>query len=573
MPGALTNIRFHVTDQAAEERLTILTGRPLGLRGVGTATGRNAPFNNDEAAARFYLSNFLGQDERPGIRGISAPDKPGLVPDMQTVSVQDVPQTNTRLVRFQQTQSRIPIFGTLAVVELDQNRELVSINADIAEIRGVSAVASISPANAVERIAAAVNLVPGRLEYSSSAELYFFHDDDNNLWRLTYYLSKVRAAPPTFLAQPLEERSSGHGFGRSPRVDKPHFDYLVDAHSGEIVFYFPSCPMMAIPVPSKLIGRDEEGHAQSLWGNLNNASFELFDPMRRIRTYDFALNDIDNDPFPKTVIVSQQASVQSTAAVSAHVNATRVYDFYKSILLRDGIDDKGMDLISAINCTYPRDENPPEWHNAVWYDNRMWYGQIRDSQGEFRSYSRYLDVIAHELTHGITEYTSNLIYRNQSGALNESFSDIFGIIIKNWYLTDPNSVANWNWELGAGLGHNGLPLRDMRDPTRTADPDHMNQYVRTFSDNGGVHTNSNIHNKAAYKVLTSKDSNDTYAFTPREAATLYYLSLAHLSRAADFSAARQALVDVAKTYYAGDRKEVAAKTAAIESAYDGVGIV
>lgn len=315
--------------------------------------------------------------------------------------------------------------------------------------------------------------------------------------------------------------------------------------------------MMAIPVPAKLHGIDEDGAALTFWGNLNNVSFELFDPIRRIKTFDFGFKDIDADPFPATVIANSQAMFQSKAAVSAHVNATRVFDFYKSILLRDGIDDKGMDLISAINCTYPNHEHPPEWRNAVWYDNRMWYGQVALTNGGFQSFSRYLDVIAHELTHGVTEYTANLIYRNESGALNESFSDIFGIIIKNWYLKDPDSGAHWNWKLGCGLGHLGRPLRDLSDPTRTHDPAHMNHYVKTFSDNGGVHTNSNIHNKAAYNLMTAKDSSENYIFTPREAATLYYLALTRLSRTADFSA---------RTYYAGDSSELAAKSEAIDSA-------
>jgi Zn-dependent metalloprotease len=366
---------------------------------------------------------------------------------MQMLSSQDIPQTKTRLLRFQQTKARIPIFGSLALVELDQNRELVSIIAEVTDIRGVSAMADLSPAKAVECVARYVKLAPQSLKNFSSPELCFFHEDESDQWRLAYYISKVSAVPPDFLGTRPERGSVGHGLGRSPRVDHPQFDYLVDAHSGDIIFFFASNPMVAVPVPAQLSGSDEDGTAQILWGNLNNASFEMFDPIRRIKTFDFNFKDVADDPFPAAVIASPNASLQSKAAVSAHVNSTRVFDFYKSILLRDGIDDKGMDLISAVNCTYPRDEQPPEWHNAVWYNDRMWYGQVTVTGGGYQSFSKYLDVIAHELTHGVTEYTSNLIYRNQSGALNESFSDIFGVIIKNWYFRDQNSVANWDWDL------------------------------------------------------------------------------------------------------------------------------
>src|SRR5262249_7704916 len=123
--------------------------------------------------------------------------------------------------------------------------------------------------------------------------------------------------------------------------------------------------------------------------------------------------DIDRAPVPANA-VSQPSNAwgsKNRAAVSAHVHATRVYDFYKSVLFRDGIDDKGMDLVSIVNCTYDQDESPPEWHNAVWHENKMWYGQDLAATGTLRSFARFLDVIAHELTHGVTEHTSNLVYQ------------------------------------------------------------------------------------------------------------------------------------------------------------------
>ena len=156
----------------------------------------------------------------------------------------------------------------------------------------------------------------------------------------------------------------------------------------------------------------------------------------------------------------------------------------------------------------------------------MWYGQEQDQNGSLRSTARYLDVIAHELTHGITQYTSNLVYQDQSGALNESFSDIFGVIVNNWCLHGADSdVAAWSWEIAPGWRPNGLPLRDLRNPqagwahpTTCGLPGHA-------ADSGGVHTNSNIHNKAAYNVLTAVDAKGARVFRPRDVAVLYYLTL------------------------------------------------
>jgi bacillolysin/neutral peptidase B len=302
----------------------------------------------------------------------------------------------------------------------------------------------------------------------------------------------------------------------------------------------------------------------------------MTDPRRSIRTYDMAGKDLSRDPVPMVAIrnTSSNWKAMNKAAVSAHVNATKVYNFYKSVLLRDGIDGKGMDLVSIVNVTYADDQPAPEWHNAVWYDNKMWYGQNVGPGGGLQSFSRFLDVIAHELTHGVTEYTSNLVYKDQSGALNESFSDVFGIIIKNWDVTNPatgGTVDGWSWEIGSGFRAGGLPLRDMRDPTRTGDPAHMDQYVNTPQDNGGVHTNSNIHNKAAYNVLTAKDAQGQPVFTPREVAVLYYLCLSRLDKLATFSQTLQTLRNVASTYYAGDAQRQT-KLDALTGAYATVGI-
>ena len=258
-------------------------------------------------------------------------------------------------------------------------------------------------------------------------------------------------------------------------------------------------------------------------------------------------------------------------AVSAHYHAKVVFDFYNDELKRDGIDDKGMKLVSVVNVYSSSGNQPaPQWSNAVWWQGKMWYGQQNG-----QSFARYLDIIAHELTHGVTSSSSNLIYRRLPGALNESYSDIFGIIIANWYPGAPNPVSTWQWEIGRGLGQGGGPLRDFADPARAGQPDHMNQYqvLPIGYDNGGVHIYSGIHNKAVYKLLTEVDANGALTFPTKELVLLLYLTLTRLTPTSDFADSRRTLENVTGTYHSADQVVRTARLAAIDRAFKSVGIV
>jgi Zn-dependent metalloprotease len=259
-----------------------------------------------------------------------------------------------------------------------------------------------------------------------------------------------------------------------------------------------------------------------------------------------------------------------------------VFQFYNDVLIRRGVDDQGAYLDNIVNCISPSDEDPPQWGNAVWWKNKMWYGQVR-KKGKWRSMAACLDIIGHELTHGITENTSNLVYRDEAGALNESFSDIFGVIINNRVKGWPAAYLNpdkWDWEIGPGLGEGGKPLRNMKNPGATGDPSHtseMKNYdpAELEEDYGGVHTFSNIHNKAAYNLLTARTgkrgSKTPLVFTPDEVAQCYYFTLQRLDRVAAFEDVLETMLDVVKTMYVVP-KDQAARLKAVTEAYAEVGI-
>lgn len=172
----------------------------------------------------------------------------------------------------------------------------------------------------------------------------------------------------------------------------------------------------------------------------------------------------------------------------------------------------------------------------------------------------------------MSENTARLVYKGQSGALDESYADIFGVIINNF----KKPIAKWDWRIGKDLTADGTPLRDMKKPTKFEQPAHMDDYEKMpndeFHDNGGVHTNSGIHNKVAYNILTAKDSKGKYLFKAREVAAIFSIALTkHLTRTSRFSDSRRGVELAALSFFAKDPKK-SAKIKAVSKAFDKVGI-
>lgn len=560
----LERFRYHFTDDPQAG------GAPPGpesVRGVRAPEGAEPRgFNSAESAARFYLAEKLAQEEAPALREAVREDRPERVPDLALSTERHQAGTGTTLVRFEQTQQEIPIFGAEVLVEIDEDQRLVSMDGKLGEVTGVGSVPELSGTEALERVKAATGSTISAEELPPPTLAYVSRDDH---WHLAWHVREVPAQLPE---NRREEGHRGHGLGSSPRDAFPLTGYLVDAYSGEILKSYGMAP--TITVPTRLEGEDEGSVRHRIQGSRQDGSYLLHDKWRQIATYDLDFADIDTARPPASAIGSPQADFgdDHRAGVSAHVNAERVERFYRDKLYRNGIDDADMDLISMVNCTYHEDGPGPEWFNAVWFKRRMWYGQVSDGT-RLVSLARYFDVNVHEMTHGVIETSSNLVYQDQSGALNESLADTMGVIIANWYQApDREDVRTWNWEIGAGLGGGGLPLRDMSDPVRTGDPDHMRDYLRTTRDSGGVHTNSNIHNKAMFHLLTSVDTAGKPVLKVEEWALLIYLALVRLLRESEFEDMHRGLRDVASTYLSGNAPLRTAAQTAIDEAYQKVGI-
>ncbi len=225
------------------------------------------------------------------------------------------------------------------------------------------------------------------------------------------------------------------------------------------------------------------------------------------------------------------------AVNEAYDGAGATYDLFKEAYGRNSIDDRGMVIESSVHYRVGYD-------NAFWNGRQMIYGDgdedLPEDQRLFNRFTIAPDVIAHELTHGITQFETGLLYRDQPGALNESISDVFGALCNQHMYRE--TAAESDWLIGKGLftaNVNGRAIRSLKEPGTAYDdpligrdiqPGHMNDYVQTVEDSGGVHINSGIPNHAFYAVAVELGG---YAW--EKAGRIWYVTLVDkLSADSDF---------------------------------------
>lgn len=247
---------------------------------------------------------------------------------------------------------------------------------------------------------------------------------------------------------------------------------------------------------------------------------------------------------PGTLLISEGGSSSDSVAQTAHSNSGATYDYYYNTFRRDSFNNAGATITTTVHYG-------SSYNNAFWNGQQMVYG---DGDGNvFSPLGNSLDVVAHELTHAVTQYTADLVYSYESGALNESYSDVFGAMV------DRN-----DWLLGEDVYTPHTPgdaLRSLSSPTTYGQPDHMNNYVNTSSDNGGVHTNSGIPNKAAYNIAT--------IIGKEKMEQIWYRTLTvYLNSGSQFTDARDASVQAAADLYGSGSAEVTA----VRNGFAAVGI-
>ncbi|MFX3623659.1 MAG: M4 family metallopeptidase [Ectobacillus sp.] len=441
------------------------------------------------------------------------------------------------VLRLQQTYNGIPVWGSTQVAHVDKKGALKVVSGtvipDLDKQEKLKGLNKIAPEAAIEAAEKDLGFQPV-YEEKPTAEVYVYKNGGEATYAYVVELN--------FL---------------SPEAGR--YYYFIEAATGKILNKYNTVHNVT-GTNQVGTGKGVLGDTKSIQTTLSGSYYYLQDNTRgaKIYTYD-ARNRTSLPGYLWADIDNVFNASYDAAAVDAHYYAGVTYDYYKNKFGRNSYDGYGADLKSTVH--YSRSYN-----NAFWNGIQMVYG---DGDGTtFSPLSGSLDVVAHELSHAVTEHSSNLIYQNESGALNEAFSDIFGTLVEYYDNRNPD------WEMGEDVYTPGTPgdaLRSMSDPAKYGDPDHYSKRYTGTQDNGGVHINSGIINKAAYLlanggthygVTVSGIGND------KTGAIYYRANNFYLTESATFSQARAALVQAAADLYGSASAEVNA----VKKSFDAVGV-
>ena len=349
--------------------------------------------------------------------------------------------------------------------------KLISLNGDLSEVKNVSNQFLLTEKAALKN--ALSKIKAKKYKWENKAEEAHMREALNQPG-FSYYPTAKKV-----LFQKDNKFISAYVFNIYAEEPLYRANVIVDAVSGKILQEENLICTADVPatVLTKYSGTqtltcDQNGPLYRLRETARGLGVETYN-MKNTQTY--SATDFTNATTSWTTINVDQV------ARDAHWGAEVTYDYYLNNHNRNSIDNAGYKLLSYVHYTVA-------YNNAFWDGTRMTYG---DGNGTTFTPLTALDVCGHEVTHGLTSNSSQLVYSYESGALNESYSDIFGTLIENY-----GRPTNWNWKIGTDITPSGNGIRDMQNPALFSDPD---TYLGTYwytgaADNGGVHTNSGVSN-------------------------------------------------------------------------------
>ncbi|NRA71575.1 MAG: M4 family metallopeptidase [Gammaproteobacteria bacterium] len=445
--------------------------------------------------------------------------------------------------QFNQTINGLRVYGTSMTIhaELDNPTVVVTTNSALAEIGANSVVLTSTDAPA------SVYAVSGVLAVANN-------NNDSNIIGLAATMStSVSDAPLNTARQQSKKLALTYAQYEGNVVGNPELVYVYLPQSGET--------KLAWKIDIKYDTADSFEHDIVFFDAQSSQELTRHPQVHRakiLRTYTMDNAVYSDSSRPGRLLCSTGETCADASAQRAHSGASKVYDYYSTIHNRHSVNDGGMAVVSSVHTG-------SNWNNAVWYNSQMFYGDGDGSQ--FGDFTLSFDIIGHELTHGVTSFSANLVYRNESGALNEAMSDIMGASSDAWQRNTTQPI----WSIGAAAytpGTAGDALRYMNDPARdnSSKDYYPDRYVGT-QDNGGVHWNSGIAN-LAYVLLVDGGThprNKTTVVVPglglAKSEKIFYRALTtYFNSSTNFAAARTGTAQAAQDLY-GENAKVAVETA------------
>jgi len=441
---------------------------------------------------------------------------------VENIMVDELSMAHTRL---QQMHEGVPVFGGEAIVHLNSDASIFTVTDSLITNVNVRTTPDLSATEAVDR-ATSLYGCSDCLTSAPKVDLWILRRNDKD--HLVYRVQLDREDGSKETSMPV---------------------YFIDAHTGKKVWHYNNLQTVAGSGSTFYAG------TVALDVYFKSPSYYLEDIARKQGTFTFK-----NGTTSAYRITSTSTAFAKDAAIDAQFGATKTYDYYKNVHGRNGIDAAGgpayytsadgvTGLISSV-VHYSTNYN-----NAYWNSQFMTYG---DGDGSTFTPLTTVDICGHEMTHGVTERTANLTYSNESGALNESMSDVLGSMVERYTFGESAKT----WMIGEDAytpGTAGDALRYMDDTHRGSQPDHYSEKVNTTSDNGGVHTNSGISNYVFYLVAkggTHHLGGSVTGIGADKAAAIWYKALTtYMTASTNFAAARTATENAASAIYGASSAE------------------
>jgi thermolysin len=437
--------------------------------------------------------------------------------------------------KFRQTVAGVPVWEGEAIVHLKSDGELSTITDELKESITINTSPNFSAEDAID-IAKRMYRGSKFLTEAPKAELWVYRGTERD--HLAYRIEMPRLDGTENTEIPV---------------------YFIDAQTGEKVFEYNNL---------------QTGSGSSLYSGTvtidtssSGGTYYMEDLTRKMGT--FNMNNTGNTTTGTGGTQSRYtgtddvwSATNERAGVDAHYGASKTFDYFKNVHGRNGINGSGGPGTTAaaangsVSLITSRVHFGSNYNNAFWYNNQMTYG---DGNGTSFSPLVTLDIAGHEMTHGVTQYSANLTYSGESGALNESMSDVFGAMVELY--ADGGVVSANTWKIGEDAytpSTAGDALRYMDNPhlagnggyTSDDDPDHYAERYTGTADSGGVHINSGIGNKAFHLAAAGgthhRSGVTVTGMGTTDAAKIWYRALTvYMTSGTNFAGARTAMLNAA----------------------------